>query len=302
MRAWIRLPSPAMGVALTALVVALSGTSYAVVRIGTKQIKANAITSPKIRNGQVKNVDLARNSVVTAKIVAGAVTGLQIRDASVGNSDLGNDAVTASKIRGGAVGNGDLANDAVTASKIRASSVGNSELATDAVTTTKIKDGSVAAADIADASITASKIKDGEVVEGNGRMLSTALTLADGTGQTTLLSVPGLGALRASCANGVTTTQWQNTASGSVTVVNQIVLHKTGAPAVGDSDVNVTSVATGATLDQPTNSGVTGVESVMWQASDDSSGGDRVSTMWVTAGASGTSCRITAQGIATATP
>jgi hypothetical protein len=27
-----------------------------------------------------------------------------------------------------------------------------------------------------------------------------------------------------------------------------------------------------------------------------------VSTMWVTAGASGTSCRITAQGIATATP
>ena len=78
MRAWIRLPSPAMGVALIALVVALSGTSYAVVRIGTKQIKTNAITSPKIRNGAVHNVDLARNSVVTAKIVAGAVTGLQI--------------------------------------------------------------------------------------------------------------------------------------------------------------------------------------------------------------------------------
>lgn len=302
MRGWIRLPSPAMGVALVALVVALSGTSYAVVRIGTNQIKANAITSPKIRNGQVKNVDLARNSVVTAKIVAGAVTGLQIRDASVGNSDLGNDAVTSSKIRGGAVGNSDLANDAVTSSKIRGGSVGNSELATDAVTTTKIKDGSVAAADIADASITASKLKDGEVVEGNGRMLSTALTLTDGTGQTTLLSVPGLGALRASCANGVTTTQWQNTASGSVSVADQIVLHKTGVPAAGDSDVNVASVAAGGTLDQPTNSGVTGEESVMWQASDDSSGGDRVSTIWVTAGASGTSCRVTAQGFATATP
>jgi hypothetical protein len=40
----------------------------------------------------------------------------------------------------------------------------------------------------------------------------------------------------------------------------------------------------------------------MWQASDDSSGGDRVSTIWVTASGSGTSCRITAQGIATATP
>jgi hypothetical protein len=302
MRAWIRLPSPAMGVALIALVVALSGTTYAAVRIGTAQIKSNAITSPKIRNGQVRNVDLARNSVVTAKIVASAVTGLQIRDASVGNADLANDAVTGGKVRGGAIGNSDLANDAVTSSKIRGSSVGNSELATDAVTSTKIKDGSITASDIADASLTASKIKDGEVVEGNGRMLSTALTLPDGAGQTTLLSVPGLGALRASCANGTTTTQWQNTGTGVVTVVDQVVLHRTGAPAPGDSDTNAASVAAGATLDQPANSAVSGEESVMWQVSDDSSGGDRVSTMWVTASASTTSCRITAQGLATATP
>jgi hypothetical protein len=299
MRAWIRLPSPAMGVALVALVVALGGTTYAAVRIGTKQIKNNAITSVKIRNGQVKNVDLARNSVVTAKILAGAVSGLQIRDGSVGNSDLANDSVTGAKVRGGAVGNSDLANDSVTAAKIRASNVGNSELATDAVTGVKIKDGSVAAADIADASITASKIKVGEVVEGNGRMLSTAVTLADGTGQTTLLSVPGLGALRASCANGITTTQWQNTAPGAITVVNQLVLH---FAAPGQSDANAASVVAGATLDQPANMGTNGEESVMWQASDDSSAGDRVSTIWVTAGASGTSCRITAQGIATATP
>jgi hypothetical protein len=168
------------------------------------------------------------------------------------------------------------------------------------VTGVKIKDGSVAAADIADASITASKINVGEVVEGNGRMLSTAVTLAAGTGPTTLLSVPGLGALRASCANGVTTTQWQNTAPGAITVVNQLVLHLVPAP--GQSDANAASVVAGATLDQPANTATNGEESVMWQASDDSSAGDRVSTMWVTAGASGTSCRITAQGIATATP
>src|SRR6185295_7066148 len=152
-----------------------------------------------IRNGQVRNVDLARNSVNTAKIVASAVSGLQIRDGGVGNADLGNDAVTGTKIRD--------------------SSVGNTELATDAVTTTKIKDAAIGTNDYGDSSIVASKIKDGEVVEGNGRMLSTALTLPDGAGATTLLSVPGLGALRASCANGVTTTQWQNTSSGSVTVV-----------------------------------------------------------------------------------
>jgi hypothetical protein len=303
MRAWIRLPSPAMGVALIALVVALSGTSYAVVRIGTKQIKNNAVTSEKIRNGGVRNVDLARNSVVTAKIVASAVTGLQIRDGGVGNADLGNDAVTGTKVRAGAIGNSDLANDAVSGAKIRDSSVGNTELATDAVTTTKIKDGAIGTGDYADSSILASKIKDGEVVEGNGRMLSNALTLPDGAGVTTLLSVPGLGALRASCANGITTTQWQNTAAGSVTVVNQALFHDTSALAPGDLDyVHASTVASGATFDQPTNIGVSGQESVTWQASDDSSGGDRVATLWVTAAASGTSCRITAQGMATATP
>jgi hypothetical protein len=61
-------------------------------------------------------------------------------------------------------------------------------------------------------------------------------------------------------------------------------------------------VAAGATLDQPANAGTNGGESVMWQVSDDSSAGDRVSTLWATAAASGTGCRITAQGIATATP
>jgi hypothetical protein len=292
MRAWIRVPSPAMGVAIIALIVALSGTTYAAVRIGTKQIKNNAITSPKIRNGQVRSVDLSRNSVNTAKILASAVGGLQIRDAGVGNADLANDSVTGGKVRAGAVGNSDLANDAVTSSKVRGGAIGNTELATDAVTTTKIKDGSVAGSDIADATITASKVKDGEVVEGNGRMLSNAVMLPDGAGQTTILSVPGLGALRSSCANGNATTQWQNTGTGAVTVVDQFIAGAT-------SSVNVTTVAGGATHDQPT---ATAAESIMWQVSDDSAGGDRVTTIWTSSGASGTSCRITAQGFATATP
>ncbi|HET6171145.1 MAG TPA: hypothetical protein VFD90_00985 [Gaiellales bacterium] len=277
-----------MGVALIALVVALGGTSYAVVRIGTKQIRNNAVTSPKIRNGGVKNVDLARNSVVTAKIVAGAVTGLQIKDAGVGNADLGNDSVSGGKVRAGAIGNSDLANDAVTSSKLHAASVGNADLADGAVASSKVADGTLLAADI----------KDGEVVKGNGRMLSTALTLPDGAGMTTLLSVPGLGALRASCANGVTTTQWQNTATVPVTVANEVVFH---TPASA-SDANVASVAAGGTLDQPANASAGGQESVTWQAGDDSSAGDRVSTVWATAGASGANCRVTAQGIATATP
>ena len=68
------------------------------------------------------------------------------------------------------------------------------------------------------------------------------------------------------------------------------------------ADVNTQSVAVGGTFAQPANSGAGGLESMMWQASVDSTAGDRVSTMWATASASGTACRISAQGLATAIP
>ena len=56
-------PSPAMVIACLALVVALSGTSYAKVlalpvnSVGTPQLKANAVTSPKVKNHSLLAVD-----------------------------------------------------------------------------------------------------------------------------------------------------------------------------------------------------------------------------------------------------
>ncbi len=54
----LRRPSPAMAVALTALFVALGGTSYALASlpansVGTAQLKSNAVTTSKIKNGAV---------------------------------------------------------------------------------------------------------------------------------------------------------------------------------------------------------------------------------------------------------
>jgi hypothetical protein len=56
-------PSPAMVIACLALLVALSGTSYAKIlalpvnSVGTPQLKANAVTSPKVRNHSLLAVD-----------------------------------------------------------------------------------------------------------------------------------------------------------------------------------------------------------------------------------------------------
>ena len=61
--------SPALVVAGAALLVALGDTGWATVSqlvprnsVGTAQLKRNAVTSLKIKNGQVRLVDLARNA------------------------------------------------------------------------------------------------------------------------------------------------------------------------------------------------------------------------------------------------
>lgn len=68
-----RRPSPAMVVAIVALVVALAGTSYAATKlsnnsVGAKQIKPNAVTTAKIKND--------------------AVTGAKVKDQSLSGKDI----------------------------------------------------------------------------------------------------------------------------------------------------------------------------------------------------------------------
>ena len=63
MRRRIHLPSPAIVVACLALAVSLSGVSYAAAvlpraSVGTAQLKANAVTSLKVRDGSIRPVDV----------------------------------------------------------------------------------------------------------------------------------------------------------------------------------------------------------------------------------------------------
>ena len=63
-----RRPSPALAIATIALAVALAGTSYAAVvlpanSVGTKQLRANAVTSAKVQNGSLLKVDFKAGQV-----------------------------------------------------------------------------------------------------------------------------------------------------------------------------------------------------------------------------------------------
>ena len=60
-----RRPSPAMVVALMGLFVALGGSSYAALKVGSKQIVNNTIRSKDIRNNQVSTRDVKNGSLLS---------------------------------------------------------------------------------------------------------------------------------------------------------------------------------------------------------------------------------------------
>jgi hypothetical protein len=66
-------PSPAMVVAVIALIVALGGSAYAAHKIGSKNLKKNAVTTKKIKDGAVTSGKLANGAVTGAKLAKGAV-------------------------------------------------------------------------------------------------------------------------------------------------------------------------------------------------------------------------------------
>jgi hypothetical protein len=73
----LRRPSPAMIVACLALLVALGGTSVAAVNalptnsVGTAQLKASAVTNPKIAANAVNSLKVLNGSLVKADFKAG---------------------------------------------------------------------------------------------------------------------------------------------------------------------------------------------------------------------------------------
>ena len=74
----IGVPSPAMAVAITALVVALTGSAYAAISIppnsvGSRQLKAKAVTGGKIANGAISGGKIAEETITGQNIKLSAL-------------------------------------------------------------------------------------------------------------------------------------------------------------------------------------------------------------------------------------
>jgi hypothetical protein len=78
-----KLSSPALLVAVVALIVALAGGAYAGTKIGTNLLRNGAVTMNKIHNGAISTPKLRRGAVTSRKIAPGAVGSAQIADGAI---------------------------------------------------------------------------------------------------------------------------------------------------------------------------------------------------------------------------
>lgn len=85
------IPSPALWVALVALVVAMSGAAVALP--GKGQVKKDDLAK-----GAVTAKAIAKNAVRSKNIKTGAVTGAKVKDGSLGSADVGDDSLTSKDI------------------------------------------------------------------------------------------------------------------------------------------------------------------------------------------------------------
>lgn len=125
--------------ATLALVIAVAGgTAFAAGKIGTKQLKNNAVKTKKIAKGAVTTPKIANGAVNAAKLATGAVTEAKLAAGAVTAVKLATGAVGAAAIATGAVGTDELATDAVTSDKILEEGVDSSDL----------EDGTIGSSDI----------------------------------------------------------------------------------------------------------------------------------------------------------
>jgi hypothetical protein len=284
-----RLLHPATIIATIALLVALSGAGYAATKIGTAQLKNNAVTTAKIKNNAVNTAKLRNNAVNSAKLASGAVRAADLGAGSVAAAALANGSVTAAKIAAGAVESGALATGSVQGAKLANGSVSEEKLGPNAVTGAKIAGGTITAANIA----------PGQVVKGNGELFSARLSMGPGpTANSLLLSLPNIATVQLDC-----------TVTGANTTVNNIsgttlTATVSGMNAATGPFADSTAIPAGG-ADILANGGAAGVQGATWQLSYGSSDAAHVATVTVTAagnatgGTPGTGCEVTGQAMTT---
>ena len=120
-------PSPALVISIIALFVSIGGVGYAASKIGTNDIKNQAVTKPKIAKKAVETGRLDDQAVTERTIRDLAVTTGKLADGAVTTTKLGPSAVTTDKISDGQVRSPDLG--PITEVSVNSATVANGDTA-----------------------------------------------------------------------------------------------------------------------------------------------------------------------------
>jgi hypothetical protein len=77
-------PSPAMVVAICALVVAMSGTGYAAVTVTGKSVKDSSLTGKDVKNSSLTGTDIKNSSLAGVDVKNNSLTGSDVVESSLG--------------------------------------------------------------------------------------------------------------------------------------------------------------------------------------------------------------------------
>jgi hypothetical protein len=91
-----------------ALFIALGGTSYAAVSVGSAEIRTDAVGASEIRRDAVGASEIRRTAVGTSEIRTNGVGKSEIATGAVGRAELGADTVFSSELAPGSVGSDEL--------------------------------------------------------------------------------------------------------------------------------------------------------------------------------------------------
>ncbi|MQA74926.1 MAG: hypothetical protein GEU88_11395 [Solirubrobacterales bacterium] len=183
-------PTPALLIALAALVVAMSGAAVALPGKGTvttNDIRKGAVETKNIAKRAVKGKNLAEDSVKKRHVARGAIGSRQIKGKSIrGNrlkegaikwKQIADHTITAKQIADATITGKQVADATITARQIAAGTITASQIAAGTITGTQIADGTITAKQVAPNGLSTRNLSDMKLIgEGGANMVRVSAT------------------------------------------------------------------------------------------------------------------------------
>jgi hypothetical protein len=239
-------------VAYLALFVALGGSSYAAIRVGSRQIVDNSVRSKDIRDNGVRGRDVKEATLATVPLAASAA-----------HADSAANADTALGVADNAINGGKVADNSLNGNDILESQLGTVPLATSALSAQDIADDVVTGAKVAPDALTGADIDEstlaGVDASSVGGVSSTQIVhrLLFGTiGNPVTFDIPHFGQLTTEC--GAANTEWH--------YVNNTGLSQELMMDTGGNDAVYKQIGNTGTQDSGNNGALApAAERIIWQ-------------------------------------